>query len=98
MHPEIRNVDACYTSSSMAVDLARKHKARLYILHISTAKELELFDNSIPLEEKLITAEACVHHLHFTADDYSRLGNLIKCNPAIKSADHKPELWKRLAG
>jgi dihydroorotase len=95
-HPLVRNEDACYTSSSFAVSLAKKYDSRLHILHISTAKELSLFDNSIPLKEKRITSEVCVHHLHFTADDYARLGYLIKCNPAIKSPDNKEALWTAL--
>jgi dihydroorotase len=86
-HPVIRNREACYRSSSFAIDLAKKHGTRLHILHISTAEEINLFDNSIPLEKKKITAEACVHHLWFNDTDYSRLGNLIKWNPAIKTAD-----------
>jgi dihydroorotase len=92
----IRDVNACYTSSSFAVSLAKKYNSRLHILHITTAKELELFTNSIPLKEKRITAEVCVHHLHFTADDYERLGYLIKCNPAIKASENKEFLWKGL--
>lgn len=95
-HPEIRNVDACYESSLMAIQLANKHNARLHILHISTAKELQLFTNMFPLKEKRITAEVCVHHLNYTADDYERLGTQIQCNPAIKSAENKQALWKGL--
>ena len=95
-HPLIRNEEACYASSSFAVSLAKKYNTRLHVLHISTEKELELFDNTIPLKEKNITAEVCVHHLHFTADDYERLGYLIKCNPAIKSNNNKAVLWKAL--
>jgi dihydroorotase len=95
-HPIIRNEEACYRSSSFAVSLAKKYKSRLHVLHISTEKELHLFDNTIPLNEKKITAEVCVHHLHFTADDYERLGYLIKCNPAIKSSNNKLALWKAL--
>ena len=95
-HPLIRDVNACYTSSSFAVSLAKKYNSRLHILHISTAKELELFTNEIPLKEKRITAEVCVHHLHFTTDDYEQLGYLIKCNPAIKSPENKEALWKAL--
>ena len=79
-----------------AIQLAKKHNSRLHILHISTAKELQLFTNMFPLEEKRITSEVCVHHLHFTADDYARLGNLIKCNPAIKAPENKEALWKAL--
>ncbi|MEP6617257.1 MAG: dihydroorotase [Ginsengibacter sp.] len=95
-HPRIRNEDACYSSSSDAIALARKYGSRLHILHISTAKELELFDRHIPLAQKKITCEVCVHHLHFTADDYEKLGYLIKCNPAIKNSAHKQALWKGL--
>ena len=95
-HPIIRDENACYTSSSFAVSLAKKYNSRLHILHITTAKELELFTNDIPLKEKKITAEVCVHHLHFTADDYARLGYLIKCNPAIKELKNKEVLWKGL--
>ena len=82
-HPRIRNEEGCYASSSMAVSLAKKHGTRLHILHISTAKELELFE-SIPLSEKRITAEACIHHLWFSAEDYAEKGNWIKWNPSVK--------------
>lgn len=85
-HPIIRSEEGCFKSSSFAVNLAKKHGTRLHILHISTAKEIELFDNSIPLVNKKITAEACIHHLWFNDSDYERLGNFIKWNPAIKSA------------
>ncbi|MEY3342486.1 MAG: hypothetical protein RL090_170 [Bacteroidota bacterium] len=85
-HPIIRSVEACYLSSSKAVALAQKHNTRLHILHISTAKELALFDNTRPLEQKRITSEACIHHLWFSDSDYATLGNLIKWNPAVKSA------------
>lgn len=95
-HPVIRNEDACYTSSSFAASLAKKYNSRLHILHITTEKELELFTNKIPLKEKRITAEVCVHHLHFTANDYEELGYLIKCNPAIKESKNKEALWKGL--
>ena len=95
-HPIIRNEEACFESSFRAIQYAKKHNARLHILHISTAKELQLFSNMLPLEEKRITAEVCVHHLHFTADDYALLGNKIKCNPAIKTPDNKPKLWEAL--
>lgn len=95
-HPEIRNEEACYKSSSKAVELARRHGTRLHILHISTKDELSLFSNHIPLKEKRITAEVCVHHLYFTADDYERFGTQIKCNPAIKAAQHRPALWEAL--
>lgn len=84
-HPLIRSEEACFKSSSHAVDLARKHGTRLHILHISTARETGLFDNTMPLEKKRITAEGCVHHLWFNDQDYERLGNFIKWNPAIKT-------------
>src|SRR6267154_644970 len=86
-HMNIRSEDACYRSSSFAVNLAKKHGTKLHILHISTAKEISLLDNSIPLAEKKITAEACIHHLWFNDDDYARLGTKIKWNPAIKTAN-----------
>ncbi len=92
-HPSIRSVDACYESSLMAIQIARQYNTRLHILHISTAKELELFGNMMPLKEKRITSEVCVHHLHFTADDYETLGYQIKCNPAIKGKENKEALW-----
>lgn len=95
-HPLIRDVEACFESSFAAVQLAKKHDTRLHVFHISTAKELQLFSNMLPLSEKRITAEVCVHHLHFTADDYARLGNLIKCNPAIKAPENKAALWEGL--
>src|SRR5690606_6702344 len=95
-HPLIRNEEGCFESSFAAVQLAKKHNSRLHILHISTEKELQLFTNIIPLTDKKITAEVCVHHLHFTANDYERLGNEIKCNPAIKAPHHKDALWKAL--
>jgi dihydroorotase len=95
-HPIIRDAEVCFESSLMAVQLAKRNNTRLHILHISTAKELQLFTNLIPLEEKRITAEVCVHHLHFTADDYATLGNKIKCNPAIKSPENRIALWEAL--
>jgi dihydroorotase len=95
-HPKIRNAEACYLSSSLAIELARKHNARLHVLHISTKDELELFDNSIPLEQKRITAEVCVHHLRFHSGEYSRYGNQIKCNPSIKSRAHRDALLPAL--
>lgn len=95
-HPIIRNEEACFQSSLAAIQLAKKYDSRLHILHISTAKELQLFTNMFPITEKRITSEVCVHHLHFTADDYPRYGNLIKCNPAIKGPENKHELWKAL--
>jgi dihydroorotase len=95
-HPVIRDVEACFESSFKAIQFAKKHGTRLHILHISTEKELQLFSNMLPLKEKRITAEVCVHHLHFTSDDYKDLGNLIKCNPAIKAPGNKEALWKAL--
>jgi dihydroorotase len=95
-HPVIRNEEECFESSFKAIQFAKKHNSRLHILHISTEKELQLFTNMIPLEDKRITAEVCVHHLHFTADDYATLGNKIKCNPAIKAPYNKAALWKAL--
>jgi len=90
IHPVIRDHDACYLSSSFAAELARKHGTRLHILHLTTEKELDLFTNAIPRTEKRITAEVCVHHLYFCDEDYAKLGNQIKCNPAIKtSADRR---------
>lgn len=96
MHPIIRNEEACYLSSSMAVNLAKQYNTRLHILHISTAKETSLFDNSIPLEKKRITAEACVHHLWFSDEDYKEKGNWIKWNPAVKRKEDRVEIWNAL--
>lgn len=96
MHPVIRDDISCYESSSFAIALAKKHNTRLHILHLTTELELNQFRNDIPLREKRITTEVCVHHLHFTGDDYERLGNLIKCNPAIKASHNKEALWKAL--
>ena len=95
-HPLIRNEDACYESSLTAIQFAKKYNTRLHILHISTEKELQLFGNMFPLKDKRITAEVCVHHLHFTTDDYERLGYKIKCNPAIKAPHNKKALWDAL--
>ncbi len=94
MHPVIRNEEACYLSSSLAVRLAKKYDTRLHILHISTAKELELFDNSIPLEQKKITAEACIHHMWFSEEDYKTKGNFIKWNPAVKKASDREAIFQ----
>ncbi len=94
MHPIIRSEEACYLSSSMAVELAKKHDTRLHILHISTEKETHLFDNTIPLKDKKITAEACVHHLWFTDKDYETKGNLIKWNPAVKTEHDRDGILK----
>ena len=95
-HPLIRNDEECFESSFKAIQLAKKHNTRLHILHISTEKELQLFTNMLPLKEKRITSEVCVHHLHFTANDYKELGNLIKCNPAIKAPHNREALWQAL--
>ena len=93
-HPSIRSEEACYLSSSMAVRLAKKHGTRLHILHISTAKELELFDNTIPLGQKKITAEACIHHLWFSDEDYDSKGTFIKWNPAVKKATDRDAIMQ----
>jgi len=95
-HPEIRNDEACYISSSLAVSLAKKFDTRLHILHLSTAKEMDLFDNSIPLKDKRITAEACVHHLWFSDKDYDEKGMFIKWNPAVKSQKDQDAVWEGL--
>jgi len=94
MHPKIRSEEACYLSSSLAVELAKKHGTRLHILHISTEKETWLFDNSIPLKDKKITAEACIHHLWFTDKDYETKGNFIKWNPAVKTEKDRDGILK----
>jgi dihydroorotase len=96
LHPVIRCGEACYKSSRLAVELAEKHNARLHILHLSTAKELSLFDNGIPLQDKKITAEVCIHHLLFDDKDYHTRGNLIKWNPAIKSQHDRESLFQAL--
>lgn len=95
-HPQIRNDEACFLSSSLAARLAKKYGTRLNILHLSTAKEMELFDNSIPLEEKKITSEACIHHLWFSEEDYDKKGTHIKWNPAVKSANDRDAVWEAL--
>lgn len=95
-HHLIRSTEACYISSSKAVALAKKTGARLHIFHLSTAKEMELFTNKIPLEDKKITAEVCVHHLWFTDEDYKTKGNFIKWNPAVKTASDRKALWEAL--
>tara|TARA_R110001632_G_scaffold140060_1_gene255983 strand:- start:90017 stop:91354 length:1338 start_codon:yes stop_codon:yes gene_type:complete len=96
LHPIIRSEEACYLSSSKAIELAKKTGARLHIFHVSTAKETELFRNDIPLEEKQITAEVCVHHLWFSDEDYKEKGTYIKWNPAVKTAADRDGLWKAL--
>ncbi len=95
-HPIIRSVEGCYLSSSLAIRLAKKYGTRLHVLHISTAKEIELFDNTISLEKKHITAEACVHHLWFSDQDYLEKGNFIKWNPAVKTANDREAIWQGL--
>jgi len=94
MHPLIRSAEACYLSSSKAVELAKKNNTRLHILHISTAKETGLFENDVPLEQKRITAEACIHHLWFSDADYKTKGNFIKWNPAVKTANDRDSILK----
>jgi len=96
IHPLIRTDEACYLSSSKAVKLAKKHNTRLHILHLSSAKEMELFDNSLPLEQKRITAEVCVHHLWFEESDYTAKGNFIKWNPAVKSLKDREALFNAM--
>ncbi|MEO9892167.1 dihydroorotase [Aurantibacter sp.] len=96
MHPEIRNVEACYLSSSKAIELAKKTGARLHVFHLSSGKETNLFRNDIPLKDKKITAEVCIHHLWFCDEDYKTKGTLIKWNPAVKSAEDRDQLWKAL--
>ncbi|AFL84168.1 dihydroorotase, multifunctional complex type [Belliella baltica DSM 15883] len=93
-HPKIRTEEACYDASKRVVDLARQYGSKLHVLHISTAREVELFDNRLPLEEKRITAEACVHHLWFSEEDYQEKGNFIKWNPAIKTAEDRAGILK----
>jgi dihydroorotase len=95
-HPLIRDEKACYQSSFSAIQLAKQNNTRLHILHISTSFELNMFTNMMPLADKQITSEVCVHHLHFTANDYEALGYKIKCNPAIKAPEHKEALWNAL--
>lgn len=95
-HPEIRSVEACYKSTVKIIELAKRTGARLHVFHISTAKELDLFTNKIPLEEKQITAEVCIHHLWFSDEDYETKGNYIKWNPAVKSANDRKALWQAL--
>lgn len=95
-HPIIRSEEACYISSSRAIALAKKTGARLHVFHLSTGKETHLFDNSIPLEEKKITAEVCVHHLWFSEADYKEKGTHIKWNPAVKTASDRAQLWEAL--
>lgn len=95
-HPEIRSAEACYLSSSMAVNLAKKYNTRLHVLHLSTAIETDLFRNDIPLREKRITAEACIHHLWFSDKDYDQKGTYIKWNPAVKTQKDQDAIWAAL--
>jgi dihydroorotase len=95
-HPEIRSVEACYKSTERIVELAKKTGARLHVFHVSTAKELDLFTNKIPLEDKKITAEVCIHHLWFSDQDYEKKGNFIKWNPAVKTEKDRDALWEAL--
>lgn len=95
-HPIIRSTEACYLSSSKAIELAKKTGARLHVFHVSTAKETELFRNDIPLKDKKITAEVCVHHLWFSDKDYEEKGNFIKWNPAVKTENDRETLWEAL--
>ena len=95
-HPVIRDEEACFESSFTAIQFAKKHNSRLHVFHLTTGKEMPLFGNMLPLAEKRITAEVCVHHLHFTSEDYAILGNKIKCNPAIKAPHNREALWKAL--
>lgn len=95
-HPLIRDEEACFESSLTAIQFAKKYGSRLHVFHLSTEKEMQLFSNLLPLEEKRITAEVCVHHLHFSSEDYATLGNRIKCNPAIKAPHNREALWKAL--
>ncbi|HLI92305.1 MAG TPA: dihydroorotase [Puia sp.] len=95
-HPRIRDEEACFESSLTAIQFAQRHNSRLHVFHLSTEKEMQLFGNLLPQREKRITAEVCVHHLHFTSDDYERLGNKIKCNPAIKAPHNREALWSAL--
>lgn len=95
-HPQIRNAQACYLSSSKAVELAKKNNTRLHILHISTGKETSLFSNNIPLKQKRITSEACIHHLWFSDEDYDEKGAFIKWNPAVKTVQDRSKIWEAL--
>jgi len=94
MHPQIRSIEACLKSSSLAVQLAKEYGTRLHILHITTEEELDLFEKGGDLATKRITSEACVHHLYFSADDYEEKGSRIKCNPAIKASRHREAVWQ----
>src|SRR5690606_32465756 len=95
-HPVIRSAEACYKSSSTAIALAKKTGARLHVFHISTGIETELFENNLPLKDKQITAEVCVHHLYFSDEDYATKGSLIKWNPAVKTVKDREQIWQAL--
>jgi len=95
-HPVIRSEEACYISSSKAIELAKETGARLHVFHISTGKETKLFSNKLPLKDKKITSEVCIHHLWFSDEDYEKKGTLIKWNPAIKTASDREQIWKAL--
>ncbi len=95
-HPNIRSAEACYKSSSLAVELAKEHNTRLHVFHLSTEKEISLFDNTLPLSEKRITAEVCIHHLWFDEREYTKKGTLIKWNPAVKKVSDKEALFQAL--
>ena len=96
LHPYIRSVEACYKSSSFAVELAKKHNTRLHVFHLSTEKEISLFENNIPLKDKKITAEVCIHHLYFNSDNYKEKGTYIKWNPAVKNKSDQIALLNAL--
>ncbi|MDV7392582.1 dihydroorotase, partial [Arthrospira platensis SPKY1] len=96
VHAQIRDAESCFLSSSKAVALAHKYQTRLHLLHLSTAKEMELFESKTPLNQKKITAEVCLHHLWFSEADYTRIGNFMKWNPAVKSAADRDALWNAL--
>jgi dihydroorotase len=95
-HPLIRSSEACYHSSSFAINLAKEYNTRFHVLHLTTAEETHLFTNAIPLEQKRITAEVCVHHLHFNEEDYAQKGADIKCNPAVKTETDRQAIWEAL--
>lgn len=96
IHPLVRDAEACYRSSSQAVELAAKHNTRLHVLHLSSAREMSLFSNNLPLNEKHITAEVCLHHLWFSDEDYGRKGNFIKWNPSVKTVADRDAIWEAL--
>lgn len=93
-HPKIRSAEACYDASKRVVDMARRYGSKLHVLHISTAEEVKLFDKNLPLEEKRITAEACIHHMWFSEEDYEEKGNFIKWNPAVKTKEDRDGVFQ----